>query len=47
MNNNTQTGGEDLSDFGSDMGPVDLSPKTDKAKPGQLKVIFSSNDGTL
>ena len=46
-NNNTQTGGEDLSDFGSDMGPVDLSPKTNKAKSGQLKVIFSNNDGTI
>jgi len=46
-NNNTSTGGEDLSDFGSDMGPVDLSPKTNKSRISQLEVEFSNNDGTI
>jgi hypothetical protein len=47
-NNNTQTGGTDLTDFeDSGVTSVDLAPKGTTSKKSQLKVTFSNNDGTI
>jgi hypothetical protein len=47
-NNNTSTGGTDLSDFeDSGVKTVDLTPKGTNSKKSQLKVTFSNNDGTI
>jgi len=48
VNNNTATGGEDLSDFGGGEDlPVDLTKRGTNLRKSQLKVIFSNNDGTI
>jgi len=49
-NNNTSTGGTDLSDFEGDevsIKNVDLKPKGTNSKKSQLQVTFSNNDGTI
>jgi len=47
-NNNTKTGGADLTDFEeSGVTNVDLAPKGTASKKSQLKVTFSNNDGTI